>query len=53
MHKHMKVSLVKKALAMAYFRRPGKGLLHHSDRGSQYTDRGSQYTAREYQDQLK
>ncbi len=47
MHKHMKVSLVKEALAMAYFhRRPSKGLLHHSDRGSQYA-------AHEYQDQLK
>ncbi len=35
-NKRMKVSLVKEALAMAYFRRrPGKGLIHHSDRGSQ------------------
>jgi putative transposase len=33
----MKVFLVKDALSMAYFRRrPGKGLIHHSDRGSQY-----------------
>jgi len=32
---------------MAYFRRrPGKGLLHHSDGGSQYA-------AHQYQDQLK
>ena len=34
---HMKVSLVSDALKMAYFRRrPIKGLVHHSDRGSQY-----------------
>ena len=33
----MRVDLVKDALLMAIFRRrPGKGLLHHSDRGSQY-----------------
>ena len=45
--KQMKVSLAKEALEMAYFRRrPGKGLLHHSDRGSQYA-------AHQYQDQLK
>ncbi len=35
--KHMRQSLVQKALTMAYFRRrPGRGLIHHSDRGSQY-----------------
>jgi transposase InsO family protein len=46
-NKRMKVSLVKEALAMACFRRrPGKGLIHHSDRGSQYA-------AHEYQNQLK
>lgn len=46
-NKHMKTSLVKEALTMAYFRRrPGKGLMHHSDRGSQYA-------SHEYQDQLK
>lgn len=34
---HMKTSLVTEALSMAYFRRkPKKGLIHHSDRGSQY-----------------
>jgi transposase InsO family protein len=34
----MKTELVEKALASAFFRRkPGKGLIHHSDRGSQYT----------------
>ncbi len=33
----MKTSLVKEALTMAYWRRkPLKGLIHHSDRGSQY-----------------
>ena len=33
----MKVSLVSDALQMAYFRRhPVKGLIHHSDRDSQY-----------------
>ncbi len=46
-NRRMKVSLVKEALAMAYFRRrPGKGLIHHSDRGSQYA-------AKEYQIQLQ
>jgi transposase InsO family protein len=39
---HMKASLVTEALLMAYWRRkPGKGLIHHSDRGSQYA--GSDY----------
>ena len=34
---HMKTSLCIKALQMAYWRKkPEKGLLHHSDRGSQY-----------------
>ena len=46
-NKRMKVSLVKEALAMAYFRRrPNKWLFHHSDLGSQYA-------ANEYQSQLK
>ena len=37
MSARMKTALVKQALSMAYFRRkPPKGLLHHSDRGSQY-----------------
>jgi len=37
LNNRMKVFLVKDALSMAYFRRrPSKGLLHHSDRGSQY-----------------
>ncbi|MCJ7624607.1 MAG: IS3 family transposase, partial [Anaerolineaceae bacterium] len=35
--KHMKSELTLDALAMAYWRRkPSEGLLHHSDRGSQY-----------------
>lgn len=34
---HMRSSLVEQALKMAYWhRKPGKGLIHHSDRGSQY-----------------
>jgi len=37
MHKRMHRQLVLDALAMAYWqRKPSKGLLHHSDRGSQY-----------------
>ena len=37
MNKRMKKQLTLDALAMAYWRRkPPKGLLHHSDRGSQY-----------------
>jgi transposase InsO family protein len=37
MDKRMQKELVLDALAMAYFRRrPARGLIHHSDRGSQY-----------------
>lgn len=37
MDKRMKTDLVLNALALAYWhRKPSKGLLHHSDRGSQY-----------------
>ncbi|MCP4746255.1 MAG: IS3 family transposase [Desulfobacteraceae bacterium] len=37
MDKRMKVDLALDALAMAYWqRKPSEGLLHHSDRGSQY-----------------
>ena len=47
MDKRMKKKLTLDALAMAYWRRkPPKGLLHHSDRGSQYA-------CNEYQKQLK
>jgi len=46
-NKRMKRQLAIDALAMAYFRRkPSEGLLHHSDRGSQYA-------CHEYQKQLK
>jgi putative transposase len=41
--RHMDVSLVSDALKMAYHRRlPGKGLIHHSDRGSQYASHAYQ-----------
>jgi putative transposase len=47
MDKHMEAKLALDALAMAYWRRkPPKGLLHHSDRGSQYA-------CHEYQKQLQ
>ena len=37
MSNHLKASLVKEALSTAYWRRkPESGLIHHSDRGSQY-----------------
>ena len=46
-NKRMKTQLVLDALAMAYGRRkPSAGLLHHSDRGSQYA-------FRQYRDQLE
>jgi transposase InsO family protein len=42
MSSNIKASLATEALFMAYWRRkPGKGLIHHSDRGSQYA--GSDY----------
>jgi transposase InsO family protein len=45
--RRMKVDLVRDALLMAIWRRkPGRGLIHHSDRGSQYA-------CHEYQDILK
>ena len=47
MSNRMQSSLVEKALCMAYLhRKPGKGLIHHSDRGSQYA-------GKEYQNLLK
>lgn len=47
MEDNMKVELTLDALAMAYFqRKPSDGLLHHSDRGSQYA-------SPRYQDRLK
>lgn len=46
MNERMKTQLVLDALAMAYWKRkPSKGLLHHSDRGSQYA-------SHDYQKQL-
>jgi putative transposase len=46
MNERMKKKLVLDALAMAYWqRKPSEGLLHHSDRGSQYA-------CHEYQKQL-
>ena len=46
-NEQMKKQLVLDALAMAYWqRKPSKGLLHHSDRGSQYA-------SHEYQRQLQ
>ena len=45
MSHRMKASLVMEALSMAYWRRkPSRGLIHHSDRGSQYA--GSDYQRR-------
>ncbi|WP_425607652.1 IS3 family transposase [Candidatus Chlorohelix allophototropha] len=42
-------ALVERALVMALERRkPGKGLLHHTDRGSQYTSRGYQGLLEQY-----
>jgi len=47
MDRRMKKKLTLEALAMAYFRRkPAPGLIHHSDRGSQYA-------CHEYQKRLK
>jgi putative transposase len=38
MDSHMRTELVVDALQMAVWRRkPGAGLIHHTDRGSQYT----------------
>ena len=38
---HMRAELVREAFLMAYWRRkPAKGLVFHSDRGSQYCERG-------------
>jgi transposase InsO family protein len=46
---HMKTSLVGQALSMAYFRRkPPKGLIHHSDRGSQYASHDYQQLIKSY-----
>jgi len=45
----LKTPLVKDALTMAYWRRkPGKGLIHHSDRWSQYADSEYQKLLEQY-----
>lgn len=47
--KHMTTKLVSDALTMAVWRRrPAKGLLHHSDRGSQYASHDYQAKLKEY-----
>ena len=46
---HMKSSLVKQALKMAHWhRKPGKGLIHHSNRGSQYAGKEYQKILKSY-----
>jgi transposase InsO family protein len=46
---HMEASLAGDALKMALARRnPGKGLLHHSDRGTQYASEDYQHLLREH-----
>lgn len=50
MEERMPKSLVIKALDQAYrLQKPGKGLLHHSDRGSQYASHDYQSKLAEYQ----
>lgn len=45
----MTTDIVSDALAMAWFRRrPGPGVMHHSDRGSQYASRAFQSKLTEY-----
>lgn len=47
MANHMREELINNALQMAFYRRrPGFGLIHHSDRGSQYA-------SNQYQEELK
>ena len=49
MNNSLTTSLVKDALSLAYWRRkPQKGLIHHSDRGSQYTDNAYQNMLKQY-----
>ena len=49
MNDRLKASLVKEALSMAYWRRkPQKGLIHHSDRGSQFADNDYQKLLEQY-----
>ena len=47
--RHMKKALVIRALMMAInLRKPDSGLIHHSDRGSQYASRGYQALLRQH-----
>ena len=49
MDSRMKSSLVEQALSMAYWhRKPDKGLIHHSDRGSQYAGKEYQKLIKRY-----
>jgi len=49
MKPHMRADLVTDALTMAWFRRrPAAGVLHHSDRGSQYASAAFQNKLKEY-----
>ena len=49
MSNRLTAPLVKEALSMAYWRRkPEKGLIHHSDRGSQYAGNGYQKLLDQY-----
>ncbi len=49
MAEHMRAELVEDALKMALrTRRPGEGLLHHSDRGSQYASESYQQLLRKH-----
>ena len=46
---HMTADIVTDALTMAWFRRkPAEGLIHHSDRGSQYASHAFQTKLKEY-----
>jgi putative transposase len=46
---HMRADIVIDALSMAWFRRrPAPGLMHHSDRGSQYASHAFQQRLQEY-----
>lgn len=49
MEDNMRIQLTQRALAMAYWRRkPAPGLLHHSDRGSQYDGHDYQQRLKQY-----
>jgi len=49
MSNRLTAPLVNEALSMAYWRRkPEKGLIHHSDRGSQYAGNDYQDLLEEY-----